>query len=275
MNVLLGGSRGFIGSHLEEFFQRNNCHIIKISSPNSKSNLGGDTFSLEEIERKIITGFLRIDLVINTVQRYSRERSSLLRREMYEANVNIPKKLFELAFLCNAEFIHFSSYLEYTRIQSDYIDQKKTISKWLDLQPISRPRKRIILGDTFGPKDNRDKILNLIRQAAITGVDLQLESPHREFRLLHINDLILNLMNLKESGVYNFLHPKSIEMHEIVEIHKNATKNPIQITWNNQKSNTNDINEYMNQIAKASDDFELFLPERIENQIFNFFSQET
>lgn len=271
MNILLAGANGFIGSHLEKYLVKNGENLIKVSSPRKKEILSANTLDLEKIEDYVNSNKLHFDMVINAIQIYSREILPRNSPEMYQANVEIPKRLAIIADYCKSDFIHFSSYLESTDLQTEYVDHKKTISKWLDDRSGSMEIKRIILGDTFGNEDNRDKIMNILKSSCLSGTRLSLESPIRLIRLLFIEDLINNLFMLKSKGVYNFLHPKPLEIGSLCNLATKALHKPLEVDWRNFESNKIQDKALFDKISSESLQFDLILPEKIEAQVYNFF----
>jgi nucleoside-diphosphate-sugar epimerase len=272
LKVLIAGASGFIGSHLTKSFKENSAEIVFLASSKLKANSNANIFTLSEIDNHIHNGELEFDLVVNVIQRYSREESGVKPEDMRIANVEIPKKLAMFAMFCESEFWHFSSYLEHTQIETEYVKQKREISNWLESSSGRIRVKNFITGDTFGPLDNRDKVLNLIKASIRDDTRIELSSPNTGIRLLHVEDLISNAFRVNSFGKFCFLNPDVIYLREILGILLKYGITDLKVDWKNTTDNTIELEKTYANIKRKCTPFDLSLPFSTSQRILDFFS---
>ena len=267
---MIAGAAGFIGSHLAKDFVGKKSEVVFLASSKLKLNSEESVLSLNEIEVRVKNGELKFDIVVNALQKYSREKSILNPYDMYIANVEIPKRLTAIALSCNSEFWHFSSYLEHTEIETEYVSQKREISKWLINSDKQLKIKNFTLGDTFGPLDSRDKILNIIKASAFGDTKIQLSSPNKGIRLLHIEDLLFNISKVQSFGRFCFLNPEMIFMREIMELLSKHQNKDMRVEWENTDDNTAEMEMIYRRVKQVSAPFDLILPLNTSQRVLDF-----
>jgi nucleoside-diphosphate-sugar epimerase len=272
-HVLIAGSSGFIGSNIDRYLLENEYKVLRLESPKSLKSNSNKKTNINNVQERINSEGLKFDLVINASQIYSRESQPSALKPMHYANVELPQILGKIAEKCGSKFVHFSTYLEFSSLDSAYVSQKREISEWLESQRETIEIQRIILGDTFGFPDARDKVLNHIARTGIRRQVINLGSPKTQLRLLSILDLISNLFSLQHQGTYNFIPVNTVNLEEIISIAEKVFDCKYSVAWSNLFENSSESLNTYKKVASTCSDFKLIHPIPIQERIHDFFTQ--
>jgi len=264
MNIVISGSRGFIGQHLIKSLSRIVRHkIIELDLA-----LGKDICIWENI--KNINNF---DLFIHLANKVFVPESFSNPRNFYHANTISTLNALELCRLNKAKFIYLSSYV-YGKPKYLPIDEKHIIQSYNPyanskilceklcegyFQDFEVPVLVLRPFNIFGPGQNSNFLISSIMQQASTGkIFVNDLNPKRDF--LYVADFVNLLLKIIEKGfdnynIYNAGSGISVSVENIIKIVNKIYQNKIHIHCNN-KSREYEIMEIVADISKAKKDFD-------------------
>jgi CDP-3, 6-dideoxy-D-glycero-L-glycero-4-hexulose-4-reductase len=182
MKILVTGPNGFIAKNL--------IQSLLIDSKNEVITLGREVeiASLPEFFQKH-----KPEIVIHLATRFLKNHVYSQISEMMESNISFLTSLLECSVQNHVlKFITFGSYYQFPSPASLYAATKAAAEPILDYYAIQKKLsiQILYLYDTFGPSDNREKILNLFIQAAESGEELLLSPGFQKLKLSHIGDVV-------------------------------------------------------------------------------------
>lgn len=97
----------------------------------------------------------------------------------------------------------------------------------------------VVLSDTYGPKDKRGKILNLIRQAAEKGESIDLSDGQQDYALVYVDDVTRALYLAGQqlcagqwkNQTYQVIPKEILSLRETVECMKQVCNMKVQTNW--------------------------------------------
>lgn len=206
MKILLTGGTGFIGFNLAKDILSQNNRLTLVSR--NSLHTGSKINELSKLGAKVVdctkadylpqlldeTG--RFDAVIHLAAHYTRKHTASEIRSMMEAATILGTEMLEVAKNQECRFLYAGSYLEYMsgneRIDSLYVASKRAfdqLSKYYKLNESVNTTKMIFF-DTYGPGDNRDKILNKLISAKLADKEFLIKNPKQLIDLTHITDVV-------------------------------------------------------------------------------------
>ena len=128
----------------------------------------------------------------------------------------------------------YNPYSFYTSLKQAFEDILKFYANENHIKSIS-----LRLPDVYGPDDNRAKILNLVKQAAITGERLEMTLGEQEMDLLYIEDVVEGFIQAYEFlihtendfNVYSLSSLNPSCLRQTVEIFEKANNISLNIEW--------------------------------------------
>lgn len=201
MRVLIVGSSGFIGSNLVYTLEKNGIEVYALSRKyaNNKNfifkqkkinNIALDNYEkLESIFRKT-----RFDFVINAATHYAPKENNDFVEKALMANIILSNYLIYYCLVHSVPLISLGTYLQeidqskiyptfYSLSKKNTQSILKAVAKHSDLR-----YAELLISDTYGPKDPREKIMNLIIQS-LNGKELETSPGHQILNLVHIDDV--------------------------------------------------------------------------------------
>lgn len=106
------------------------------------------------------------------------------------------------------------------------------------------------LFDTYGPGDNRNKIVDLLVKAVLSGQELLMSPGEQAISLVHIDDvaaafIVANNFSSQEKpsthGVFSVPAKESIKLRELAELISALSVKPIPIKWGGRPYRPNEI----------------------------------
>ena len=201
MNIILTGSRGFLGSNLSR--QLRSCGFNVIPAYRV-SNLPFDRNSSEvnlEWPEADLNAFINLNkvnsiIIAGAADLPGDDYDSL--ETLVKGNVLIPGKLLCASrdssvdkFLFIGSSWQFSNLATldplnlYASSKSAFGEIQKHYSNNYGIHIFN-----IVLTDTYGKFDSRKKILNLILRSKLSGIELSMTPGHQMLSLVHINDVV-------------------------------------------------------------------------------------
>jgi nucleoside-diphosphate-sugar epimerase len=193
--ILVIGGHGNLGEAIVNDFSKYFSKVVVTGSTSTKEFLESNE---------------KFQLVINAANRYFPEPTQGQINEMEKSIVGLAESIKNYIIIHNTPVIYFSTYLQYApkNLQpwSEYSEFKSIAAKFFKHISVSRgiPTTEIILYDNFGGK-RKNKIFDLMLQAAIKGENLDTSPGYSVVNLTHVNDIV---RGIRESAI-EILSPKS------------------------------------------------------------------
>ena len=202
--VLITGITGYIGSHLARVLLPNwevfglvrhplrTEYIADIQDRLHLVTTDGSYTSVEAAVREV-----RPDLVYHLAAYYTGAHGPEAAPALISSNVTFGAYLLEAMSACGCSALVYASTVmahyggESYRPLNLYAATKQAFSDLLAYYTDAGLVRAVtlVLSDTYGPDDQRPKILNLIKQAAQTGTRIALSSGGQDYDVVHIDDV--------------------------------------------------------------------------------------
>ena len=193
--ILIIGGNGNLGEAIVDDFSKNFSKVVVTGSTSTKEFLESNE---------------KFQLVINAANRYFPQPTQGQINEMEKSIVGLAESIKNYIIIHNTPVIYFSTYLQYApkNLQpwSEYSEFKSIAAKFFKHVSVSRsiPTTEIILYDNFGGK-RKNKIFDLMLQAAIKSENLATSPGYSVVNLTHVKDIV---RGIRESAI-EILSPKS------------------------------------------------------------------
>ena len=244
--VLISGATGFIGSQVTEKLEQLGAHVtaitrhppkgegldwIKISDP--------ETFPSEQVEAS------KPEIIIHLATRFQAAHTPSDIRALIQSNVEFGTQLLESGKNLGARFINVSSAWQhfegkpyspvslYAATKQAFADIAFYYSETgLDFRDLA-------IYDTYGPTDERNKLIRLLFLAARTGTPIDMGEGNQLINLLYISDVVNAIMQIasditeQNEGTQSFVAraDNSISIMELVATIERVTGRPINAQW--------------------------------------------
>jgi nucleoside-diphosphate-sugar epimerase len=198
MKIILTGRKGFLGSNI---YQQMSAMGHKIHNINYRPK--EDHIFVPYLEKTIKS--IRPDVIINAGASQNGNDDPSAMRELVFSNILLPSyfawginnyipKCLLITFgsawqYFKGEQLPFNAYAA-TKTAADTILENYTQD---GLRAVS-----LVLNDTYGPKDKRNKIINLIADAFIHREVLNMSGGDQQIDLIHINDVVAAIVRVIE-----------------------------------------------------------------------------
>ena len=246
--ILLTGSTGFIGSNiLNNFSEEYKFYIVvrkKISKKISmKKNVKVINFkSYETLNTKLKK--IKVDTVIHCATHYTKVHEFSDIKKFCNSNLLFGNIILEnLNTMQVSRFINFSTVWEDSNAKKGntmnlYAAYKKSFSTIIDFYKKNLKKIKfyeLMIADTFGKNDNRDKIVNTLRLNYQKKKITNIVSKNLYINLLNISDLIgaINLI-LKKSIIpkrYLLKNKFDTKIYDLIKIFNKQNKKQIKVKW--------------------------------------------
>ncbi|EIF5161057.1 TPA: NAD(P)-dependent oxidoreductase [Vibrio cholerae] len=248
MRVLITGASGFIGKH---FIKQNKGKYILTALVRSNSVLDDNGIvkheydgTIESIERALE----KIDIVLHLATYYAAEHHSSDVKSLISTNIDFGVNLLEAMKNKNVKRI-VNIGTTWQKFNGDdfcyanlYAATKQAYQEILNFYVDAYEFKAIHLhlNDTYGCDDKRSKIIQLMIEAAFSGVHLDMSKGDQLFCPSHVNDTIkainicLELVEKQEKGykIYSIISmEKSLTIRNLASIIERKTKKELKIRW--------------------------------------------
>lgn len=211
--VLITGATGFIGRNLARKLSDNGRSIILlvrdkniVDQNNFKSNVRIVNTMGDLSELLTSLGSSELEGIIHLASQYKKDHFPSDISSLIDSNITFGSQLLEAATHFDASwFVNVGSIWQHflnseARAVNFYAATKNAFDTILDYYADASGLKAISLyiGDTYGPDDDRSKILNLWREAGIHGKPLQMTAGHQAINLLHVDDVVSGIIHIAE-----------------------------------------------------------------------------
>ena len=267
--IALTGGTGYIGSTLVRFLVERGFTVHVICRPSSDVSRLVDlskeifisVYSGEYFELVNLLNRAKPHCVIHTAaeKRYSQTGVPTSPSGFIDAHIVFPSHLLQAMTQCKIRyFINTESYWQYGESLDNYAANSmyaatksgfKEIlayySKCRGIDSIS-----LVLGDTYGPGDRREKVLNLLKNSLESEEPLDLTEGHQLLSFAHIEDVTAAYLHafklLCESGHTGLAtysvglgYPRTLR--DIVEIAEKLLDKKFRINWGHKPYRDTDL----------------------------------
>ena len=250
--IFITGSSGFIGSNFLNFLEENasnNFDIVRINKNNykkyRKTNYDliffyhfATHYSLDEKEKS---------LIYEANYSYGEQLLNTLELEKFK-NLIYTNSIYSLS----EEYIE-SSYVKSKNEFSILIEKKKTNEKYNFIE--------LFLDNTYGVKDERNKILNNIVKSMNEGTQVSINNPNKYINLIEIQELCKFLFEIsnKTTDEKIILTSKySYKLNSIIENSRKIKKGEKNIEVDKKPNNLNNPRREI-KVIKINSDLENYL----------------
>ncbi len=206
--VLITGGTGFLGTELVRQLVAGG-NVSKIYCVTRNQNLIGKNNSdrlkyIGHRESLHILGSEPIRKIIHLATMYKRSNEKFSEKEMWETNVENPIQILAAASEKSLYFLNTNSYLQYDSTiymnSNYYLKTKVYFQDYLESFTKSTQIKHgsIIVGDTYGIDDRRDKVLNQMIEQAWQGEFFQVNNPEGTIRLSHVSTIVNAIQRMSD-----------------------------------------------------------------------------
>ena len=253
MNILITGSTGFIGSNILKRLKSNNKIFIilrakdKIKNKSSKKNIKKIYYkNYNQLIRKLKK--IQVDLVIHAATHYRKIHNLDDLENFSNSNILLGNYILEnLKVMKVKKFINFSTVWEdYNSIQNNFFNlysaYKKSFSNILDFykkKEINIKFYNLMISNTFGLNDNRNKIINVLRKNFKKNIATKIISKNLFINLINVEDVtdavVLISKQKIDPGKYLIKNPINFKINNIIQmLNKNKYKK-IKVRWLSNK----------------------------------------
>ena len=246
--ILLTGASGFIGSNiLNNFSNKNKFYLILRKKPNKKILKNKNIKIIKIKNHESLNDKLKkikVDIVIHCATHYKKSHNFSDIKKFCYSNILLGNVILEnLDNMKVKKFINFSTVWEDSDGIKDnsenlYAAYKKSFSNILNFYKKNLKKTdfyELIISDTFGKNDLRNKILNNIRKNYQKKRITKIISKNLYLNLLNISDIInaINFIFKKKitPKKYVLKNKIDIKIFELIRTFNNKNKNKIKVKW--------------------------------------------
>lgn len=255
MRAILTGATGYIGSNLLKKLILLNWDIAIIKRAVSNIELikeqihGIETFDYNGTQESITKAMNKFkpDIVFHLASNVIPRHANNDIEELVRSNITFGIHILEAMRLCgieriinassawqNPEGMGYNPYSLYAALKQSFEDILKFYANVYNIKSIS-----LRLPDTYGPNDNRPKVLNIIKNAAKNGSIIKMSPGDQELDILFINDIVEGFIQASTTikntdgnfNVFSLSSRKPIKLKEIVGIFELVNDIKVNIEW--------------------------------------------
>tara|TARA_B110000971_G_C20035766_1_gene514071 strand:- start:2943 stop:3806 length:864 start_codon:yes stop_codon:yes gene_type:complete len=258
MKILVTGSTGFIGSRLINKLKKKRYKFSNLTKNKNKNKL--KAYSNILINKSIVSSKKKIlnfdaSAVIHLATNFQKKQSFNLIPQIINDNILFGSLLLEilnkkkLKLFININTTHTSVNGNTYDPKDFYSASKKSYenilfwySKKYNFKVIN-----LHLSDTYGEKDKRDKILDLLLKSAKKNLNLTINHPNQEINYTHVDDVcdgIISLLKNKSKKIWIDCHLFSKETLTLIKLKEKIEKvlnKKTKIRFNNINEKSTDL----------------------------------
>lgn len=239
--ILITGASGFIGSNFVNRYKDEFDFCCLVRSANN--DLPGLKVSVQDIKNGILQDF-KPDYLIHLAAKAAFTHSINDIEEFVHSNITFPSLVLEsFVKAAGKKILNIGSYWQHVdnnifKPNSFYAATKQSFENIIDHYVYNQQCEAVTvkLFDTYGPKDPRPKVLQLVYNAAKNESPLNLTSGSQLIYLTHVDDVVSGLRSaLHEIGPGHdkfFLRPeKPKTLKSIIELFLQVNSLKADLNW--------------------------------------------
>lgn len=261
MSILVTGATGFLGFNLVNrlidqgedvlFLTRKDSpgrEKINILLSKGARQVEFDTPS----DLQILLSKINFTEVFHLATHYLKSHESKDIRALTEANLVFGTYLLEACIPQQPLFVSTQSFFQYQSGSSAplslYASLKESfsiVSKFYESIGAIRLRE-VVIFDTYGPGDSRDKLVPLMTSAIQNDTSISLGNPDQLINLLHVEDVIDGLIACRTANTNSLMQLKStvsVSVSEIVETYSEVANYKLNVKYNHDAPLNNHLNQ--------------------------------
>ena len=259
--ILLTGATGFVGSNiLENVYKDNQIFILIRRKPRQKKFYHKNIFFIKSNNLKNLNNKLkklRIDLVIHCATHYVKHHEYKDVKKLIDSNIFLGNIILEnLSFMKVKKFINFSTVWQDPNPKKDnfqnlYAAYKSGFSRIVKFYKKILTKIdffEVVLSDTYGLGDNRDKLINTIKKNFKANRVTKIISKNLYINLLNVKDIVKGLKIILQKktkpGQYVFKNSNDLKIFDLIEKFNKLNDDKIMIKWLSNKIIKNKILKY-------------------------------
>jgi nucleoside-diphosphate-sugar epimerase len=244
--VLISGATGFIGSEVSKNLEQLGAYVTSITRhPPTGEALDwiqvsdSETFPSERIEAG------DPEIIIHLATRFQAAHTPSDIRALIQSNVEFGTQLLESGKNLGARFVNVSSAWQHFEGKpyspvSLYAATKQAFADIaLYYSETGLDFRDLTIYDTYGPTDERNKLIRLLLLAAKTGTPIDMGEGNQLINLLFISDVVNAIVQIasdpieQNEGTQSFVvrNDESISIKELVATIERVTGRPINAQW--------------------------------------------
>lgn len=246
--ILLTGSTGFVGSAiLTELSKKHSIYCLnrkKTKQSNKFKNIYFENYN--DLNKKLKK--IQVDTVIHCATHYVKNHKINDIIKLSESNIIFGNIILENLFKMKVKtFINFSTVWEnHDGIKDNYFNlysvYKRSFTNLLKYYEKIFPKINffnLFISDTFGEKDKRLKIINVLKKNYKENKATKVISLKLNLNLLNISDIVNSILvifkNKNKPGQYNLVNTKNYSIAKIINKINKQNDKKIKVKWMNSK----------------------------------------
>ena len=262
--IIITGSNGFIGSCLVDALSQKYRLILLLRNKNNlkKTNYTFNKnisvkFFKNNNELSIILKMIKAPWLIHCATHYVKQHNAHDITKIINSNIEFGTILLDnLNIMRVKNFINFSTIWEnYDGIKDNsnnlYSASKQAFEKIINYYDANNEKinfYKLIISDTYGEKDKRKKLVNILQKNITDKKKMKIVSKNLFINLLNVNDIISGIHVLLENnikpGKYNMINKEKFNINKLINQIQKKIKIKLKIKWLSSKKIDEKIYKY-------------------------------
>ena len=262
--IIITGSNGFIGSCLVDALSQQYRLILLLRNKNNlkKTNYTFNKnisvkFFKNNNELSIILKKIKALWLIHCATHYVKQHNAHDITKIINSNIEFGTILLDnLNIMRVKNFINFSTIWEnYDGIKDNsnnlYSASKQAFEKIINYYNTNNEKinfYRLIISDTYGEKDKRKKLINILQKNITNRKRIKIISKNLFINLLNVNDIVSGIHILLENnikpGKYNMINKNKFNINKLINQIQKKIKFKLKIKWLSSKKIDEKIYKY-------------------------------
>ena len=260
-NILLTGATGFIGSNILNAIELNNkVFVIQRLKSKTKIKKSKNIKILKFKDFKSLSNKLKkikVDTIIHCATHYKKKHSYKDISQFAESNIMLGNILLENIKILNAkQFINFSTTWEDIDNKKNnpknlYAAYKKSFSSIIQFYKKKLLKTKFIslmITDTFGTNDEREKLINTLRQNYHNKRTSKIISKRLYLNLVNVDDITnaikIILQGKTKTGKYILKNSQYLNIFKLIQYINKDNNNKMKVKWLSNRLIKNKISKY-------------------------------